>query len=65
MNKLEQVVNQFPEPEQDTFWKIWKTYRLGLDTGPKKNPDSIRQRAKALGISPQALWEREKRKNKI
>lgn len=64
MNKLQRVVNQYPESEREIFWKIWKQYRSGLDTGQKKNPDSIRQRAKSLGISPQALWEREKRKNK-
>lgn len=57
MTHFEQVLNQFNEQEQEVINRFWDLYKTGR--GRKKNPDSINQRAKALGISPQALWERE------
>jgi len=60
MTLFNQVLAQFNESERAIISRFWAAYQAKRIKSTEK-PDSINQRAKALGISRQALWEREKR----
>lgn len=59
-NLYNQALEQLTQAEQQVI-KKFQSRLASLRAGSKSKPTSLSNRAKELNISPQALWEREKR----